>query len=73
MTLNNMKSGATYSLAVQGAAGGTCAFTAYSGVASGALTVKTGTVSLVQTASKHAIFTFLVMGTYVYVASIDAY
>jgi hypothetical protein len=73
MTLNNMVSGATYTLAVQGAAGGTCSFTAYTGVGTGALTVKSGTVSLIQTASKHALFTFLVIGSNVYVASIDAY
>ena len=73
MTLNNMKSGATYTLAVQGAAGGTCAFTPYTGVATGALTLKAGPAGLVQSANKHTLFTFLVMGSYVYVASIDGY
>ena len=73
MTLNNLKSGASYMLAVQGAAGGTCSFTAYTGVATGGLTVKAGTMSLVQTATKHAIFTFVVMGSFVYVASADGF
>jgi hypothetical protein len=73
IALNNMKSGASYTLGVQGAAGGTCAFTAYSGSGTGALTVKAGSVGLTQTAGKHALFTFLVMGSYVYVASIDGY
>ena len=73
ITLNNLKSGSSYMLAVQGAAGGTCAFTAYSGVATGALTVKVGSMSLVQTAAKHAMFTFVVMGSYVYVAAVDGF
>ena len=74
MTLNNMKSGSTYTLAVQGTAGGTCSFTAYSGVSTGALTAKTSSsVSLAQTVNKHTLFTFLVMGSYVYVASIDGF
>ncbi|HEX7676098.1 MAG TPA: hypothetical protein VF412_18120 [Bdellovibrio sp.] len=71
--LNNMKSGASYTLAVQGTAGGTCAFNAYSDAGTTALTVKAGSVSLVQTAGKHTLFSFLVMGTYVYIAAIDGY
>lgn len=73
MNLNNMKSGATYTLAVQGTAGGTCAFNAFSDGGSTALSVKSGSVSLVQTAGKHTLFTFLVMGSYVYIAAIDGY
>lgn len=73
LTLNNMKSGATYTLAVQGAAGGTCSFTASTGVGTNDLTVKTGSVSLTQTAGKHLLITFIVMNTTVYVASIDGY
>jgi hypothetical protein len=73
ITLNNMKSGATYTLAVQGAAGGTCAFTAYSGSGSGALTVKAGTVSLAQTVGKDVLFTFSVLGSVVYVTGVDGY
>lgn len=73
VTLNNLKSGGTYSLAIQGTAGGTCSFTAYSGNGTGALTLKTGTVNLTQTSNKHIIFTFMVMGSFVYVASIDEY
>ncbi len=73
LTLNNLKSGATYNLAVQGTAGGTCSFTAYSGNGSGALTVKSGSTVLTQTASKHVIFSFMVMGSFVYVAAADGY
>jgi hypothetical protein len=71
MTLNNMKSGTAYNLAVQGAAGGTCAFSAYSDVATTALTVKSVTGAMTQTAAKHVVFTFLVMGSYVYVSAVD--
>lgn len=71
--LYNMKSGGTYSLAVQGATGGACSFTAYSGSGTGALTVKTGPINMTKTANKHMLFTFMVMGSFVYVASIDNY
>ena len=71
--LNNMRSGTTYTLAIQGTAGGTCSFTANTGVGSGALSVKPGPAALTQTANKHVLFTFLVMGSYVYLASIDGY
>jgi hypothetical protein len=59
--------------AVQGAAGGTCAFTAYSGSGSGALIVKAGTVSLTQTVGKDVLFTFSVLGSVVYVTGVDGY
>ena len=73
MTLNNMKSGTSYTLAVQGTAGGTCSFTAWSGNGTGALTVKVGATSMLQTANKHVLFTFVTMGSYVYVGSADGY
>lgn len=73
ITLNHLRSGGTYTLAVQGTTGGTCVFTAYSGNGTGALTFKAGPVSMVQTAGKDTLFTFLVMGTTVYAAAIDGY
>jgi hypothetical protein len=73
ITLNQLKSGAVYNLAVQGTAGGTCAFTAWSGTGTGALTVKAGPTSLVQMANKDVVFSFMVMGSTVYVTSIDGF
>jgi hypothetical protein len=73
LTLNNLKSGGTYTLAVQGASGGTCSFTAWTGSGTGSLTVKAGPATLAQTAGNHILFTFLVMGSYVYVASVNGY
>ncbi len=72
-TLNNLKSGAVYTLIVQGTAGGTCSFTPFSGTGSGSLTLKTGSVGLIQTASTHMVFSFMVAGSYVYVTSVDGY
>jgi len=73
ITLNNMQSGTSYTLAVKGAAGGTCSFTAWSGSGTGALTMRTGGIGLVQNTNTHMVFTFLVMGGDVYVASINGY
>jgi hypothetical protein len=72
-TLNNMKSGGTYQLAVQGTAGGTCLFTAYSDNGSTLLTVKSGPVNMTQTAGNHILFSFSVMGSTVYVSSVNGY
>ena len=65
--LSNMVSGGTYTLAVQGGAATACSFTA------SGFTVHTGSATLTPTATKHIIFTFLVMGTHVYVASVDGF
>jgi hypothetical protein len=73
ITLNNLKSGGVYNLAVQGTTGGTCLFTAYSDNGTTALTVKTGTTNMVQSAGVHTIFSFMVMGNYVYVMSADGF
>lgn len=58
-TLTNIKDGGTYTLAVQGATSGTAAFTAtgytFKSINNGA-----------TTASKHTLYTFIVMGTNVY-------
>lgn len=66
-TLSNMVSGGTYTLAVQGGAATACSFTA------AGFTVHTGAATLTPTATKHILFTFLVMGTHVYVASVDGF
>ena len=73
MTLKNMKSGGTYALSVQGNGGGTCAFTAYSDGGSTSLTVKTGPAALTQTSNKMTIFSFMVMGSVVFVTAVDGY
>jgi hypothetical protein len=65
--LSNMVSGGTYTLAVQGGAATACSFTA------AGFTVHTGAATLTPTATKHILFTFLVMGTHVYVASVDGF
>jgi hypothetical protein len=72
-SLRNVKSGGTYSLSVQGTGGGTCSFSAYSDNGSAALTVKTGPAGLTQASNKMTIFTFMAMGSYVFVSSIDGY
>ncbi|MGE5086827.1 MAG: beta strand repeat-containing protein [Bacillota bacterium] len=74
LTLQNLKSGSSYFLAVQGAAGGTCSIAnAYSDSGSTSLTVKTGTAVLTQTATKHLLISFMVLGSYVYVTTADGY
>lgn len=65
--LSNLVSGGTYTLGVQGGAASACSFTATG------FTVHTGSTTLTPTATKHIIFTFLVMGTHVYVASVDGF
>lgn len=69
--LHNLKPGGTYTFAVQGSAGGTCSFIAYPGSGTGTLILKAGTTNLTQNPNKHILFSFLVMGNFVYVASID--
>ena len=61
MTLSNMQDGGSYTLIVQGATSGTCAFTA------SGLTVRTPPGYGATTASSHTVFTFLRAGTNVYV------
>lgn len=58
-TLTNMKDGGTYTLAVQGATSGTASFTATG------FTFKSPNNGA-TTASKHTLYTFIVMGTTVY-------
>jgi hypothetical protein len=63
-TLTGMKDGGTYTLAVQGATAGTASFTG-SNPAATAFTFKSINNGA-TTASKHTLYTFLVMGTNVY-------
>jgi hypothetical protein len=68
INLHNMKDGASYSFAVQGATAATCSFLAYTDAGVTGLTVHMPTDHGATTASKHTMYTFLVMGTHVYVA-----
>jgi hypothetical protein len=69
----NMKDGGSYTFAVQGATSATCSFTAFSDSGSTALTVKLPPDHAATTASKHTIYTFLVLGTTVYTSWIPGY
>ena len=69
----NLKDGGSYTFAVQGATSGTCSFTAFSDSGSTALTMKLPPDHAATTASKHTIYTFLVLGTTVYASWIPGY
>jgi hypothetical protein len=74
LTLKNMKSGASYSLSIQGASGGVCSIAnAYSDDGTTSLSVRLGPTDLSQTASKHLLISFMVMGSFVYVTAVDGY
>ena len=64
-TLNNLKNGGAYTLAVQGATSATSTFTAKN-IAGTTLTVKIVN-SIATVASTHTLYTILVMGTTAYV------
>jgi hypothetical protein len=68
ITLTGMKEGGTYTLAVQGAISGTAAF-AGSNPSATAFTFKSIN-NAATTASKHTLYTFIVMGTTVYYSMI---
>lgn len=65
--LSNLQSGGTYQLLVKGMSGGTCSFSATG------FTFKTKPINLTQTANSEILFSFSVMGTDVYVTSVDGY
>ena len=70
LQLNNMKEGGSYTLAVQGAVSGTCAFTIYSdaGVTQYAgANVHYPTDHAASITGKHTLYTFLVLGGHVYI------
>ena len=66
--LHNMKDGASYTFAVQGATAATCSFSAFSDAGSTALTVHMPTDHAATTAAKHTLYNLIVLGTHVYVA-----
>jgi trimeric autotransporter adhesin len=66
--LNNMKDGTAYTFAVKGATAALCSFTAFTGVGTGALTVHMPTDHTNSIASKHTLYTMLVIGSDVYVS-----
>lgn len=73
-SLKNMKAGGSYSLVVQGATAATCAFTMYSDNA--VTTYAAGNIHMpsdhgATTASKHTVYTFIVIGGHVYVSWIS--
>ena len=67
-TLHNMMDGATYMFAVKGATAATCSFTAYSDAGTTGLTMHLPPDHGPTTASKHTMYTFVVMGADVYAA-----
>lgn len=66
--LYNMKDGGSYSFAVKGATAATCAFTAYSDAGTTPLVVHLPTDHGPTIPSTHTLYTFLVMGTDVYIS-----
>ncbi|MGZ3806012.1 MAG: beta strand repeat-containing protein, partial [Pseudobdellovibrionaceae bacterium] len=71
--LRNMKDGGAYTFVVKGATAATCTFTAYSDNGSTALTMHLAPDNGNTTASKHTVFTFIVLGTDVYMSWIPGY
>lgn len=65
-TMNNMKSGGSYTFVVQGTGVGTCAFTAYSGAGTGALTEHYPVGHGATTNGTHTVYSAIVAGTHVY-------
>ena len=66
--LQNMKDGGSYTLAVKGATSATCAFTAYSDGGTTSLIVHMPQDHAATIVSTHTLYTFLVMGTDLYVS-----
>jgi hypothetical protein len=68
-----MKDGASYTFAVQGTTSATCSFTAYSDSGTTSLTVKLPPDHGQTTSGKATVYTFLVLGTTVYVSWVPGY
>lgn len=66
--LHNMKDGGSYTFAVKGTSAATCSFTAFSDAGSTSLTVHLPADHGATTSGKHTLYTFLVMGSDVYVS-----
>ncbi len=71
--LYNMKNGGSYMFAVQGTSPSTCSFTAYSDAGSTLLTVKMPPGHTAATSGTHTLYSFSVMGSFVYVSWIPGY
>ena len=71
--LHNMKDGGSYTLAVKGPNAGTCSFLAYSDDGTASLSVHLPLDHGQTTSDKHTIYSFLVIGTDVYVSWIPGY
>lgn len=71
--LHNMKDGSSYTFVVQGATSATCSFSAFSGAGSGALTMHLPPDHGATTASKHTLYSFVVLGTHVYASWVPGY
>ena len=69
----NIKDGGSYSFSVKGTTSATCSFTAFSDSGTTPLTVHLPPNHTATTASKHTLYSLLVMGTDVYVAFIPGY
>jgi hypothetical protein len=69
----NLKDGASYSFVIQGTTSTTCSFTAYSDGGTTALTVKMPPGHGATTAGQQTFYSFVVMGSTVYVAWIPGY
>jgi hypothetical protein len=73
VTLNNLKDGGSYILAIQGTVSGTCNFTAWSGSGTGALTVHYPPDHTATTGGFHTLYTFTVLGSHVYISWMPGY
>lgn len=71
--LNNMQDGANYLFTVKGTTSTTCAFNAYSGVGTGALTVHMPPDHSATYQGNHTVYTFVVVGGDVYVSWVPGY
>jgi hypothetical protein len=72
-SLNNLKDGGSYMLAVQGATAATCSFSAYSDAGSTALAVHMPPGHGATTAGKHTLYNLVVLGANAYVSWIPGY
>ena len=71
--LHNLKSGGTYSFAVQGTSSTTCSFNAYSGAGTSPLTVHLPPGHKPTIAGKHTVYSIMIMGTHAYFAWIAGF
>jgi len=70
---NNMKDGGNYTFAVKGTNSTTCSFTAYSDAGISSLTVHLPPDHAATTATKHTIYSLVVIGADVYISWIPGY